>query len=93
MPFLSISHLHSSAAAAAAVAAGAAEQILTPAINSARMARKWNREQDCIMVKTDKRYPKALDEPVFLQPIIKTASVIRRVNYANHIPNRFSFPR
>uniref|UniRef100_A0A0R3RQM3 F-box domain-containing protein n=1 Tax=Elaeophora elaphi TaxID=1147741 RepID=A0A0R3RQM3_9BILA len=82
--FLSICHLHSSAA----------EQILTPAINSARMARKWNREQDYNMVRTDKRYPKALEEPsVFLQPIIKTASIIRRVSYTSHIPNRFSFPR
>ncbi|CAG9532508.1 unnamed protein product [Cercopithifilaria johnstoni] len=84
VPFINICHLHSSTA----------ERILTPAINSARMTRKWNHEQDCIMVRTNKRYPKALkDSSIFLQPIIKTASIIRRVSYKNHIPNRFSFPQ
>uniref|UniRef100_A0A915Q2D4 F-box domain-containing protein n=1 Tax=Setaria digitata TaxID=48799 RepID=A0A915Q2D4_9BILA len=73
VPFFSICHLHSSTAAAA-------EQILTPAIHSARMARKWNREQDCIMIRTDKRFPKSMGQPsLFLQPIIKTAGIIRRM--------------
>ncbi|EFO20395.1 hypothetical protein LOAG_08095 [Loa loa] len=91
VPFLSISHLHSSAALAA-------EQILTPAINSIRMARKLNRKQECVMmIKTDKRYSKIYDDEssVFLQPIIKTASIIRRLSYTNNqiFNDRFSFPR
>ncbi|VIO99059.1 Uncharacterized protein BM_BM17778 [Brugia malayi] len=85
IPFLSICHLHSSAT----------EQLLMPAINSARMNQKWKCEQDCMITgKTEKHFSKMTDQSggIFMQPIIKTANIIRRINYANHIPNRFSFP-
>ncbi|VDN88305.1 unnamed protein product [Brugia pahangi] len=85
IPFLSICHLHSSAT----------EQLLMPAINSARMNQKWKCEQDCMITgKTEKHISKITDQSggIFMQPIIKTANIIRRINYANHIPNRFSFP-
>lgn len=72
-----------------------AEQILTPAISSARMARKWTREQNGVIERAEKRCPKGMDQPPapLLQPLIKTANVIRRVSYKSQTSNRLSFPR
>lgn len=101
VPFLSLCHLHSIASnsVAPAAAAAAAEQICTPSIHSACIARKWDGEQekDCMMmmmtaIKTDKRNLKMPDVPSSV--FMKTACVIRSVNFTNHfIRNRFSFPQ
>ncbi|VDN05056.1 unnamed protein product [Thelazia callipaeda] len=71
------------------------ERILMPAVNSARMSQKLNQEwQNSVLSRINRRYSKiAQHSPGFLQPVIKTANIIRRINYSNQPSHRLSFPQ